>query len=90
MQSYERPAKSIPRVQGSHEMDWVRACKRGEKAGADFEYSGLLTEICLLGNVAKRVDSRIDWDGEGMKVTNVPEANRWIRTEYREGWSLEA
>jgi predicted dehydrogenase len=88
MKEYRLPPKTIPRVEGSHEQDWVRACKAGKRAGADFEYSGLLTEICLLGNVAKRVDARIEWDGPNMKVTNLPEANKYIRTQYREGWKL--
>ena len=88
MKAYKTPEKTIPRVEGSHEQDWIRACKSGGRAGADFEYSGLLTEVCLLGNVARRVDARIEWDAENMKVTNLPEANKYIRTQYREGWSL--
>ncbi len=88
MKEYKLPPKTIPRVEGSHEQDWVRACKAGRPAGADFEYSGLLTEICLLGNIAKRVDARIEWDGPNMKVTNLPEANKYVRTTYREGWTL--
>ncbi len=85
---YKRPAKTLPRIEGSHEMDWVRACKTGEPSGSDFSYSGPLTETCLLGNIAKRVDARIEWDAANLKVTNMPEANRYVRTEYRKGWSL--
>ncbi len=88
MREYKLPPKSIPRVEGSHEQDWVRACKSGRPAGADFEYSALLTEICLLGNIAKRVDARIEWDGPNMQVTNLPQANQYVRTPYREGWGL--
>ncbi len=88
MKEYKQPPKTIPRVKSSHEMDWVRACKDGQPAGANFEYSGLLTEVCLLGNVARRVDARIEWDPVNMKVTNLPEANKYVRTQYREGWSL--
>ena len=66
----------------------MRACKTGVSAGADFAYSGPLTEICLLGNIAQRVDSRILWDAENLKVTNLPEANRYVRSEYRKGWTL--
>ncbi|MFH1719721.1 MAG: Gfo/Idh/MocA family oxidoreductase [Planctomycetota bacterium] len=88
MKEYHMPEKTIPRVEGSHEQDWVSACKKGQRAGADFEYSGLLTEVCLLGNVARRVDARIEWDGAGMNVTNLPEANKYVRTEYRKGWTL--
>jgi predicted dehydrogenase len=88
MKEAKLPEKTLPRVNGSHEMDWVRAIKTGQPAGADFAYSGPLTETCLLGNVAQRVDARIEWDAQNLKVTNLPEANRYIRTEYRKGWSL--
>ncbi len=88
MKAYEQPAKTIPRVKGSHEQDWARACKTGGRAGADFDYSGPLTEVCLLGNVARRMDARIEWDAEKMEVTNLPAANKYVRTEYRNGWSL--
>jgi predicted dehydrogenase len=88
MRSAARPPKSIPRVEGSHEQDWARACKAGRKAGAAFEYSGPLTEICLLGNVAKRLDTRIAWDAASLKVTNAPDAEALIRRPYRPGWTL--
>ena len=88
MKEAKLPEKTLPRVNGSHEMDWVRAIKTGQPAGADFAYSGPLTETCLLGNVAQRVDARIEWDAENLKVTNLAEANRYVRTEYRKGWSL--
>jgi predicted dehydrogenase len=88
MQEFQRPPKTLPRVPDSHEMDWVRACKTGQPAGADFSYSGPLTEICLLGNIAIRTDSRIEWDSENMKVTNLPKANQYVRNKYRQGWSL--
>ena len=88
MREARLPEKNIPRVEGSHEQDWVRACKSGGQAGAAFEYSGPLTEICLLGNVAKRLDARIAWDASGLRVTNAPEAEPLIRRPYRAGWSL--
>ncbi|MCX5654782.1 MAG: Gfo/Idh/MocA family oxidoreductase [Planctomycetota bacterium] len=88
MKELKLPEKTIPRVNGSHEMDWVRACKSGQPAGADFAYSGPLTETCLLGNVAKRIDGRIEWDAANLRVTNSPEANQVVRTEYRKGWNL--
>jgi len=88
MKETKLPEKTLPRASGSHEQDWVRACKSGQPAGADFAYSGPLTETCLLGNVAKRLDARIEWDAANLKVTNLPEANRYVRTEYRKGWSL--
>jgi predicted dehydrogenase len=88
MQAFKRPPKDLPRVKGSHEMDWVNAAKDGRQPGAHFGYSGPLTETCLLGNIAKRVDARIEWDAANLKITNLPDANRHTRAEYRKGWSL--
>jgi predicted dehydrogenase len=85
---YKKPAKTIPRVTTSHEMDWVRACKTGQPAGSHFGISGPLTETCLLGNIAKRVDAHIEWDAANLKVTNLAEANKYVRTTYRQGWRL--
>jgi hypothetical protein len=28
------------------------------------------------------------WDQEGMKVTNIPEANEYLTRNYRDGWKL--
>jgi len=87
MQAYQRPPKTIPRVEGHHK-DWVRACKTGEPACSNFDYAGPLTEMVLLGNVAIRTGRKLHWDGPNMKVTNLPEADEYIRREYRQGWSL--
>jgi len=89
MLSYERPAKTLPRVKGSHEQDWINAIKQGGKAGADFSYSGPLTELALLGNLAKRFPGpKLKWDSESLKVANLDEANAWVRRPYRKGWAL--
>jgi predicted dehydrogenase len=88
MKEVKLPDKTIPRVKGTHEQDWAACCKECKPAGANFDYSGPLTEICMLGNIATRVDARIQWDAENMKVTNLPDANKYVHTEYRQGWSL--
>ena len=88
MKEYKRPAKTLPRVKGSHEMDWVRAAKAGEQPGAHFGYSGPLTELCLLGNIAKRVDGPLVWDAANMRITNNEAANQYVKSQYRKGWSL--
>lgn len=88
MREFARPAPTLPRVPDSHEQDWVRACKSGRPAGAEFGYGALVTEICALGNIAKRVDGRIEWDAAAARITNNADANRFVRTEYRSGWSL--
>ena len=70
--------------------EWVEAIKAGkpELALANFDYAGLLTAAFLLGNVAIRTGKPIEFDGEKCAVTNVPEAAKLIRREYRKGWDL--
>ena len=75
--------QTIARIPGSldgHEKDWVRACKDGQPASANFDYSGPLTETVLLGNLAIRFPNRpLLWDAENLQVTNVKEANACVR-----------
>jgi hypothetical protein len=86
--------RTIPRV-ADHYQEWVAACKGGRAAGSNFDWAGPLAEAVLLGNVALRVElrkeltmARLEWDAANLKVTNLPEANQFIRREYRQGWSL--
>jgi predicted dehydrogenase len=87
MRQYERPAKSLPRSIG-HYREWIEACKGGKPAGCNFEFGGPLNEVVLLGNIALRTGSKLLWDGPNMKITNFPEANQYLRSEYRNGWRL--
>ena len=66
------------------------ACKAGKAdgAGANFSYGGHLTEIVLLGNVAYRSGKKIQWDTNEMRATNAPDAEPFIRRDYRRGWTL--
>jgi hypothetical protein len=82
------PPKTIPRVEGGHFAEWIRACKGGIPAGSNFGYSSALTEVALLSNLAIRARRAIDWDGAAMRVTNVEEANRYVSKEYRPGFGL--
>jgi len=89
MKQYDRPPKTLPRVNTSHEMDWVNACKAGKQPSSSFEYAVPLTEVVLLGNVAIRSGEKITWDSKNLKVTNVDEANKYITPEYQPGWTIE-
>jgi predicted dehydrogenase len=86
---YVRPAKTLPRVEGHH-ADWLQACKGGRPACSNFSYGARLTELILLGNVALRTRKRLQWDGPAMRATNAPEAEPFLKGEYRPGWELPA
>ncbi|MBT4482701.1 MAG: gfo/Idh/MocA family oxidoreductase, partial [Candidatus Latescibacteria bacterium] len=89
MKYFEHPPKVLPRIEGNHEQNWTEACKGGEPACSNFEYSGPLTETVVMGNLAiKHPNRKLEWDGDNMRVTNFPEANDFVRMHYREGWEL--
>jgi predicted dehydrogenase len=71
-----------------HYQDWIRACKGGPKPLSNFDYAGPMTEAILLGNVAAQVGQKLAWDAAGMKITNIPEANKYLKRSYRAGWTL--
>ena len=84
---YERPPKTLPRVEGHH-ADWLQACKGGTPACSNFEYGTRLCELTLLGNVALRARKRLQWDAVNMRATNAPEAEQFLKGTYRAGWEL--
>jgi len=86
-EDFQRPEPTIPQSLGHHK-EWIHACKTGEPTLCNFDYSGMLIEHNLLGNVAYRTGKKLQWDPKNLKATNCPEANRYIRREYREGWTL--
>ena len=82
------PAKTIPRIEGDHFAEWIRACKGGPAAGSNFDYAAGLTELCLLSNLAVRVRRKLEWDSVAGRVTNVPEANQYLTKTYRPGFGV--
>jgi len=84
-----RTLERIPEGPDGHEQDWIRACKGGKPASSNFEYSGPLSEMVLMGNLAVRFpDRELLWNGAAMEVTNDKDANAYVRRQYRDGWHL--
>lgn len=67
---------------------WVDAFKGGEPSGGSFLNAGAISEAINLGAVALRVGRRIIFDPDNMKITNIPDANKYLYREYRKGWEL--
>jgi predicted dehydrogenase len=84
---YKRPPRTLPRVEGHH-ADWLQACKGGTPACSNFDYGAPLCELTLLGNVALRTGTRLQWDAPNMRASNAPEAHRFLTDTYRPGWEL--
>ena len=80
--------QTMPRSIGHHK-EWLEACKGGTTPVSNFGYSGPMTEVVLLGNLAMRAPRRrLEWDPENMRVKNIPELNQYVHREYRKGWIL--
>ncbi len=85
---YKRPAPYLPRP-ASHWLEWVECAKTGKTASTHFEYSGIVTELCLLGNIAIQHKGKIlRFDAKSKKFSNSDTANQMFQRKYREGWVL--
>ena len=87
MQQYKRPAKTLERSKGHHR-DWIDACKGGKQPHGGFDYSGPMTEVIVLGNVALRTNEKLAWNAQTMKATNSDKADQYIKPEFHNGWTM--
>ena len=79
-----KPPELPPR---NHYHHFVDACLGGEATESHFGRTGPMTEAILLGTVAIRVPGqKLEWDHARMKFRNYPEANRYLKRVYRDGW----
>jgi predicted dehydrogenase len=81
------PPRTMPRSIGHHK-EWLEGILGGPTPASSFDYSGPLTEMVLLGNLAVRTGKRLEWDRKQMKVTNDHDANRYVRRTYRKGFEV--
>ena len=73
-----------------HYLQFVEACRGNGKTSAPFDYSGPLTESVLLGCLATRFpNTTLEWDKVNLRVTNLSEANAFVRRRYRKGWEVD-
>ncbi len=88
---FAKPEKTIPRSPLGHRGEWIQACKdsKPEDAKAGFSYSAPFTEALLVGNLAARLQKRVEWDSANMKCPNAPEAEALVRKTYRKGYGIE-
>ena len=87
MRDYDFPPEFIPRSPG-HYRDWIRAAKGGSPACSNFNVSAPFTEWIALGAIATRLNCRLEWDGDKMKITNSSQANDLLKPNARKGWKI--
>lgn len=84
-----KPAEIGPR---SHWGEFLDAILTGGTArtSASVEYSGPLTESVLIGNVAARFPGEtLEFDAASLSFPKKPEANRYLRRSYRDGYRIK-
>jgi len=83
-----RPPKFVPQNHYDQFIDAILG-KDGGRTHSPFPYAAQSTEMVLMGTIALRFPSqKLDWNAAGMRFTNVPEANQYVRCTYRPGWEV--
>ena len=82
------------RIDASHEMDWVRACKETPesrvKTASDFSMAGPFNEMVVMGVLAVRLQTlnkELLWDGPNMKFTNISDSEE-IKIVIEDGFKI--
>ena len=90
----ENAPKFRRRVETSHEMDWVRACKESPESrvmtASDFSMAGPFNEMVVMGVLAVRLQTlnkELEWDGANMKFTNINDDEK-IKIVIEDGFKI--
>ena len=87
MPDYKFPDPRLTRSPG-HYGDWIRACKGGDPACSNFNNAVPFVEWMLLGVISLRVPGKLEWDAVKGRFSNNPEANKYLKPNFRKGWVL--
>jgi len=90
-----RPAAPARRQPGPGEVSpglrlWMAATRGGPQSPGSFLNAGPITEAVNLYAIALRTGRKLLYDSENRKITNVPEANKYLSREYRKGWEPQS
>lgn len=90
MADYKKPDPYIPRIPRENPYNnWLDCIRSGEQAASHFAYAGRLTEVANMGNVALLAGGgKLEMDVKSLRITNNPDANKFLTKEYRKGWEL--
>jgi predicted dehydrogenase len=70
-----------------HQQDWLDAIRNSEPRHEQLAEACRLTELCLAGNIAIRLNKPVQWDPAKGQF-DLPEANQLMTGKYRQGWEL--
>lgn len=64
--------------------------KSGSQCPGSFREAWPITEAVNLYAASLRAGRMLKYDAANMKITNIPEANKYLSREYRKGWDPES
>jgi predicted dehydrogenase len=73
-----------------HVRNFLDCVRSRQRCNCDIETGHRDTSAAILGNIAHRAKAYLEWDAKLEKFTNHPEANRYLRYEYRKPYELPA
>jgi hypothetical protein len=82
------PLEDLEAARGERHSSWLEAVQGGEPSPGSFLNAGPITDAVNLGTVALRAGTKVLFDSENMKITNVADANRYLTRDCRKGWEL--
>lgn len=84
-----RPAeKMLPKIE-NFQKEWFDACKGNLQTSCNFDYAGKMIEMMMLGIVAYKAGTAVDYDPAKGKITSDRAANKLLAHDYRKGWHLK-
>ncbi len=71
-----------------HYLEWIRACRGGAPASANYAYEAPIVESLMLGNVAIRTQELLEWDSSEFRLTRgSARATALLTPQYRSPWN---
>ncbi len=71
-----------------HARNFLDCVRSREKCNCDIETGHRDTTAALIGNIAHKTKSYLEWDGKSERFTNSDAANKLLRYEYRAPYKL--
>jgi len=97
MKTFTPPPDNLPKSPGAYR-EWLNAIRGGAPTRANYEFEQKVVEALLLGCIAVRAGTKLEWDAEKKRILSLAEgkpsdldaANAQLNPPRRAPWELES